>query len=98
MDGAGGVLGARAAGNGPGPHLVLADGEEGDQPQQREGLTQHAIDGRLGETEVGEERLLLPSIAEMPAPPVRGGDVDAAPAAPGDTTERTLRELFWGED
>ena len=47
---------------------------------------------------VGEERLLLPSIAEMPAPPVRGGDVDAAPAAPGDTTERTLRELFWGED
>ena len=59
VDGAGGLLGVGAAADRPGAHLVLADGEEGDQAEQLVARAQHAVERRLGEAEVAEELLLL---------------------------------------
>ncbi len=59
VDGARRVLRARAARDGPRPHLVLAHREERDQAQQRVAVLQHPADGGLGEPQVGQERGLL---------------------------------------
>ena len=59
VDGAGGVLGAGAGRDRPRAHLVLAHREERDQAEQRVAVAQHAVDRRLGQPEVGQERLLL---------------------------------------
>src|SRR5262249_52427220 len=59
VDGAGGVLRARAAGDRPGADLVLADGEERDQPEQRVAALEKPPQGRLAQAEIREKRRLL---------------------------------------
>src|SRR5262249_35903725 len=59
VDGAGGVLRARAARDRPGADLVLADGEERDQPEQRVAVLEKPPQGRLAQAEIREKRRLL---------------------------------------
>src|SRR5262249_18292322 len=57
--GAGGGLRPRALGDRPRAHLVLADREERHEPEQRIAFTQHAVDRRLLQAEIGQEGALL---------------------------------------
>ncbi len=55
MDHARGLGRARALGHGPGAGLLRADGEEGDEAEQRVARPDHALEPRLREPERGEE-------------------------------------------
>src|SRR5262245_63290504 len=52
VDGTRGILGAGAGGHRPGAALVVADGEEGHEAEQRVAVAEHAADRGLGEPEV----------------------------------------------
>src|SRR5499433_272515 len=59
MNGARGILGTGAPGDGPGPHLGLTHREEGEEAEERVAVAQHALDGGLRQAEVGKESRLL---------------------------------------
>src|SRR5262245_9730075 len=56
---AGGGLRPRARGDRPRAHLVLTHRKEGDEPEQRIAVAQHAMDRRLLQPQIGQEGPLL---------------------------------------
>ena len=53
VDATGGALGGRAAFDGPGAAFVVADGEEGSEAEESEGLLEGGFDCAVGDAEVG---------------------------------------------
>ena len=88
MDRAGRVLGPRALGNGPRPDLVLADREEGDEPEQGVAVAEHPVDRGFLQAEVGQKGALLVA-GELGHLGLenRGDPADPGPRALGDGLE-----------
>src|SRR5262245_9831819 len=59
VDGRGGVLRPGAGRDRPRPDLVLPNREKRYETEERETLAEHSVDGRLGQPQIGQERLLL---------------------------------------